>query len=227
MAIDQLIDHRGKCQLQIIVTDIKHRAFAGVGKMRVACPGCVFPVGAGMDSSAEGVPTFAADNLAGKSIALLIFSISLLDSFFTGSLFNQVCGGFKILMADNPFMVICHIVLIEVTVILMPIKIAVGIGFLENAVTSVLFILDDAANATGGPVAAFLGRNLLLVQFFSDGLCAFPGKKLSKDALYDFCLRRIYQDLAILPDVAVGCIGKLVCPIQEALLDAPFAIFRN
>ena len=74
------------------------------------------------------------------------------------------------------------------------IKIAVGIGFLENAVTSVLFILDDAANATGGPVAAFLGRNLLLVQFFGDGLCAFPGKKLSKDAFYDFCLRRIYED---------------------------------
>ena len=77
MAVDQLIDHRGKCQLQIIITDIKHRAFAGVGKMRVACPGCVFPVGAGMDSPAEGIPTFATDYLARKSIALLIFSISL------------------------------------------------------------------------------------------------------------------------------------------------------
>lgn len=118
--------------------------------MSVAHPGCIFPVGAGMDSPAEGVPAFVADNLAGKGIALLIFSISLLDAFLTCPLFNQCYCSFKILMADNCFVVICHIVLIEVAVILVAIKITVGIGLLENAVTGVFFIPDDVANAGRG-----------------------------------------------------------------------------
>lgn len=62
----------------------------------------------------------------------------------------------------------------------MAIKIAVGIGLLENAVTGVFFIPDDVANAGRGPAAAVLGWNLFLVQFLGDSLCAFPGKKLSK-----------------------------------------------
>ena len=128
MAVDQLIDHRGKCQLQIIITDIKHRAPAGVFQVSVAHPGCVFPVGAGMDSPTEGIPAFAADNLAGKGIALLILSISLLDAFLTCPLFNQGCCGFKIFVAYNCFVVIWHIVLIEVAAVLVAIKIAVCIG---------------------------------------------------------------------------------------------------
>ena len=163
MAVDQLIDHRGKCKLQIIITDIKHRAPVGVLQVSIAHPGCVFPVGVGMDSPTEGIPAFAADNLAGKGIALLILSISLLDAFLTCSLFNQGCCGFKILMTDNCFVVIWHIVLIEVAVILVAIKIAVGIGLLENAVTGVFFIPDDVANAGRGSAAAFLGWNLFLV----------------------------------------------------------------
>ena len=81
-----------------------------------------------MDSTTEGIPAFAADNPAGKGIALLILSISLLDAFLTCSLFNQGCCSFKILRADNCFVVIWHIVLIEVAVILVAIKIAVGIS---------------------------------------------------------------------------------------------------
>lgn len=45
----------------------------------------------------------------------------------------------------------------------MAIKIAVGIGLLENAVTGVFFIPDDVANAGRGLAAAFLGWNLFLV----------------------------------------------------------------
>lgn len=170
-----------------------------------------------MDSSTEGIPAFAADNPAGKGIALLILSISLLDAFLTCPLFNQGCCSFKILMAYNCFVVIWHIVLIEVAVVLVAIKIAVGIGLLENAVTGVFFIPDDVANAGRGPAAAFLGRNPFLVQLLGDSLCAFPGKKLSKDALYNFRLRRIYQDFSILPAVAVRDISKLIGSIQEAL----------
>ena len=116
-----------------------------------------------MDSPTEGIPAFAADNLAGKGIALLILSISLLDAFLICPLFNQGCCGFKILMTDNCFVVIWYIVLIEVTVILVAIEIVVGIGLLENAVASVFFIPDNVANAGRGPAAAFLGWNLFLV----------------------------------------------------------------
>lgn len=133
-----------------------------------------------MDSPTEGIPAFAADNLAGKGIALLILSISLLDAFLTCPLFNQGCCGFKIFVAYNCFVVIWHIVLIEVAAVLVAIKIAVCIGLLENAVTGVFFIPDDVANAGRGPAAAFLGWNLFLVQLLGDSLCAFPGKKLSK-----------------------------------------------
>ena len=66
-------------------------------------------------------------------------------------------------MAYNCFVVIWHIVLIEVAVVLVAIKIAVGIGLLENAVTGVFFIPDDVTNAGGGPAAAYLGWNLFLV----------------------------------------------------------------
>lgn len=44
-------------------------------------------------------------------------------------------------MAYNCFVVIWHIVLIEVAVVLVAIKIAVGIGLLENAVTGVFSFL--------------------------------------------------------------------------------------
>lgn len=180
-----------------------------------------------MDSPTEGIPTFAADNLAGKGIALLILSISLLDAFFTCPLFNQGCCGFKIFVAYNCFVVIWHIVLIEVAVVLVAIKIAVGIGLLENAVTGVFFIPDDVANAGRGPAVAFLGWNLFLVQLLGDSLCAFPGKKLSKDALYNFSLRRIHQDFSILPAVAVRHIAELIGSIQEAFLNTPLVIFGN
>jgi len=158
-----------------------------------------------MDSPTEGIPAFAADNLAGKGIALLILSISLLDAFLACPLFNQGCCSFKILMADNCFMVIWHIVLIEVTVILVTIKIAVGIGLLENAVTGVFFIPDDIANTGRGPATALLGWNLFLVQLLGNGLRAFPGKKLSKDAFYNFSLRRI---CAAIFSPAIPCILK-------------------
>ena len=60
VAVDELVKHGGKGQLQIVVSDIKHGAFASIRQVRVAYPGCVFPIGAGMDSPAESVPTFAA-----------------------------------------------------------------------------------------------------------------------------------------------------------------------
>ena len=130
--------------------------------------------------SYEGIPAFAADNLAGKGIALLILSISLLDAFLACPLLNQGCCSFKILMADNCFMVIWHIVLIEVTVILVTIKIAVGIGLLENAVTGVFFIPDDVANTGRGPATALLGRNLFLVQLLGNGSVPFPERSSRK-----------------------------------------------
>ena len=74
----------------------------------------------------------------------------------------------------------------------MAIKIAVGIGLLENAVTGVFFIPNDVANTGRGPATALLGRNLFPVQLLGNGLRAFPGKKLSKEAVYNFSLRRIY-----------------------------------
>ncbi len=51
-----------------------------------------------MDSPTKGIPAFAADNLAGKGVALLVLSISLFDAFLTCPLFNQGCCSFKILM---------------------------------------------------------------------------------------------------------------------------------
>ena len=93
----------------------------------------------------------------------MIFGIAAFDAFLTGPLFNQGCGGFKVLPANDGFMVICHIVLVELAVIFVAVKAAVGIGLLENAVAGVLLILDNVANAGRGPVAAFLGWNILLI----------------------------------------------------------------
>lgn len=116
-----------------------------------------------MNSSAEGVATFATDDFAGKGITLLVFIASAFDTFLVCTLFYQCCSGIKIFMADNCFVVVCYIILVELTIILMPIEIAVRVGLLENTIAGVFLVCENAADAGRSPTATFFGRNIFCV----------------------------------------------------------------
>ena len=171
--------------------------------MRVADPSRIFSISAGMNSSAEGVATFATDDFAGKGIAFLIFIIATLDAFFIGSLLYESSSCIEIFVTDDCFMMVCHIILVELSVIPMPVEIAVRIGLLENAIASVFLICENAANTGRSPVATFLGGNALGVQAFSNGIRSFTRKKLRKDTFHNYCLFRVDNDFSILPAIPI------------------------
>ena len=108
-----------------------------------------------MNSSAKGVATFAAYDFAGKSVSLLVFVTATLNTFFICSLLNESSGGIEIFMTDNCFMMVCHIILVELAIIPMPVEIAVRVGFLENAIAGVLFVCENAAYTGRSPATTF------------------------------------------------------------------------
>ena len=156
-----------------------------------------------MNSSAKGVATFATDDFAGKGITLLVFIASAFDTFLVCTLFYQCSSGIKIFMADNCFVVVCYIILVELTIIFMPIEIAVRVGLLKNAIAGVLLICKNAANAGGSPAATFLGRYIFFVQTFSNGIRSFACKKLGKDTLYDYRLLWVNNDFSIFSAIPI------------------------
>ena len=114
----------------------------GLGKcnMCVAGPSDILISSAGVNPTLEGIPAFAADDFAGKSIALLVFVITFLNPFFQSPLVDECICCLKILMTDNRFMVVSHHVLVHFPVIFMPIEIIIGISFLKNYITCVFLI---------------------------------------------------------------------------------------
>lgn len=156
-----------------------------------------------MNSSAEGVATFTTDDFARKSITLLVFIASAFDTFLVCTLFYQCSSGIKIFMADNCFVVVCYIILVELTIILMPIEIAVRVGLLKNAIAGVLLICKNASNAGRSPATTFLGRYIFCIQVFGDSICSFACKKLRKDTLYDYRLLWVNNDFSIFPAIPI------------------------
>lgn len=138
-----------------------------------------------MDSSAKGIPTLVADNLSRKCVALLVFGISLINTFFCSTLFNQGGSCFKVLMANNCFMVVGHIILVQNTIIGMAIKVVVGVGLLEDAISSVFLVCDNASDGCRRPVIAFACRDMLSIKFFCDSVSTFATKQGRKDALHN------------------------------------------
>ena len=111
----------------------------------------------------EGVATFSADYFSGESIALLIFVTAFFYTFFSSSLINQRICCIEVRMTDNRFVIIRSHVLIDLTIICVPIKGFIRIGLLKYDISGIFFIGENASNSAGSPVIVFLGWNLFCV----------------------------------------------------------------
>ena len=127
---NQLVDHRHKSSLNSVVPDVFHGAAVLVLNVGVAAPRNVFVCRGGVHSTLEGIAALAADDFAGKAVSDLVFFAAFDDAFFLAALLNQSICRLKDLTADDGFMVICHRVLIFLTVIDMAIELRIGIGLL-------------------------------------------------------------------------------------------------
>src|SRR5699024_6388770 len=116
------------------------RAFIFICQMGIAAPSYVFAIGAGVHSSSKGITTFITDDFSGKCIALLIFLTFTLDTFFSSSLCYQKSCSFKILFTDNCFMMVSHVIHIQLTLVCMPVERIIGIGFLEDNIAGVFLV---------------------------------------------------------------------------------------
>ena len=124
-------------------------------------------------------------------------------------------------------MMILHQVLIKLSPVLMAVKAAVRIVLLEQDVTRILFIPDDAIDGTRRPMPAFLGSNTPLIQIIRNLMGTFPRKRVRKDVFHDFRLLRHYHHLPVHIGITVWGIGNNEGSILKAPLDAPLLIFRN
>lgn len=89
MGENQLIDHRHKCCLDRVVTDVLHGTAALVLDMGVAAPRGIFVCRGRVYPALKGIAALTADNLAGKAVATLIFFAAFDDAFFLASLCDQ------------------------------------------------------------------------------------------------------------------------------------------
>ena len=111
MGEDQLVHHCGEGQFQSVVLYEKHVALALVVDVGIAAPRRVFVSGAAVNSALEGVAALTADDLAGKGIAVLVFLATFDDAFLVCSLTDKGAYCFKILPADDRFVMILDHVL--------------------------------------------------------------------------------------------------------------------
>lgn len=109
-------------------------------QVRIAGPCDILVCGARVYPAFEGVATFSADYFSGESIALLIFVTAFFYTFFSSSLINQRICCIEVRMTDNRFVMIRSHVLINLTIICVPIKGFIRIGLLKNDVTGIFLI---------------------------------------------------------------------------------------
>ena len=85
--------------------------------MRIASIRVIFAFLVGVGSSFPSSAAFAADDFSGKRIAILILCITLLDFHILGALVNHGLCCFKILRADDRFVMFRDVVLRLFTII--------------------------------------------------------------------------------------------------------------
>ena len=122
MRVDQLVPHGDECLLQIIVFYKKHVAFILILDVGIAAPFSVFISGTAMNPAFKGISTLAADDFPGEGVAILILITSFDDTFFGCPLMNKSVSGFKVLPADDCFVMILDQILRLFAVVIVPDK---------------------------------------------------------------------------------------------------------
>ena len=122
MRVDQLVHHGDESLLQIIVFYKKHMAFIIILDMGIAAPCSVFVSGAAVNPALKGIATLAAEDFPRESVAILVLITSFDDTFFGCPLMNKSVSGFKVLPADDCFVMILDQILRLFAVVIVPDK---------------------------------------------------------------------------------------------------------
>lgn len=72
-------------------------------------------------------------------------------------------------------MMVFYKILLFLTIIIVPIKAVIGIGFLKNRVACVLFVADHPTYSCCRPATAFFSRYFSAVQLISNFVGALAG----------------------------------------------------
>lgn len=119
---DEFVHHGPECELEVIVPDEEHGAFAFIGEMRLAAPCGVASVRCVVDAPLERCAALAADDSAGECVAVLVLFIALADVLLIGPLGDELLRGFTILAADDglvmiPLQVLCLLPVVQVPLV--------------------------------------------------------------------------------------------------------------
>ena len=227
MGENQLIDHRHKCCLDRVVTDVLHGTAALVLDMGVAAPRGIFVCRGRVYPALKGITALTADNPAGKAVAALILFAALDDAFFLAALCDQCVCRLKYLTAYDGFVMIGHRVPVFLAVIDVAVELRIGVGLLKNHIAGVFLVADHAAHCCRRPASSLFGGYAVCIQLVRNGVRAFAGKHLFKNPTYRLGLFRIYDHLLAIPIVAVGRIAEFEGAILESSLYGPFVILGN
>ena len=74
--------------------------------MGCAAPRYIFSTDTAVNSALEGTAAFAAEDFAGKSVSILVFSGTFDYTLFSSALGDEFGSSFKVLFADDSFMMI-------------------------------------------------------------------------------------------------------------------------
>ena len=227
MSKDQLVHHGNKRQFQSIIRDVFLGTTLLVCQMGNTGPCGILAAGFIMQPPFIFAAAFPAIDPAGKAISVLISPGVMTIPFFPSTLFQNRIGQFKLFLADDCFMVVLHQVLVKFSPVLMAVKAVICIGLLEQDITGIFLIPDDAVNSTRRPMPATLGSNAPFIQFIGNRMGTFPCQRIRKNLSHNLCLFRHDYHFPIHVGIAVWGIGNNEGAILKPPLDTPLLILRN
>src|SRR5690606_33219261 len=133
-----------------------------------------------MDPPFEYAAAFAADNPAGKSVAVQVFACAFFNSFFTAALCQDALCRFKILPAYDRFMRIFYIIHFFFAMVIMTDKIIIGIGLLKKSIAHILLIFEYPADSRRRPFFPPSGVDAVSVKSFCHGMGASARQNFRK-----------------------------------------------
>ena len=131
----------------------------------------------------EGTSAFPADDLSGKWVPALKAGIIFLYIFLPGTLSDQYTDSFKILPADDRFMMVLYIKLVLLITVDMPLKAEIRVSLLEQAVSDVFLIREHPPDRIIRPGPVLLRRHLLFIKLSCDRGAGCSAERLRKNHL--------------------------------------------
>lgn len=129
-AVNQLVQHSGKRQLNILIPDRLDGTFGFVSYMCSTAPCGILATFAGVHPALKCTTTFCTPDKSGKRITVLIFIYAFLNVFLYRTLFQKNGNSVKVFSADDCLVVLLHTVHIHLTRVPVPVELFIREGLL-------------------------------------------------------------------------------------------------